>query len=63
MLVRRNLASHLQAASMCRAKLIPTDEQIQAATMHNARTFSSTTAEGGGFHAKGETVHSTRTKE
>jgi hypothetical protein len=62
-LVRRNLASHLQGASMCWAELIPTDKQIWAATMHNARTFSSTTAEGEGFCATAEEVHATRTKE
>jgi hypothetical protein len=63
MLVRRNLASHLQGASMCRVELIPTDEQIWAATMHEARTFSSTTAEGEAFCATAEEVHTTRTKE
>jgi hypothetical protein len=31
--------------------------------MHNARTFSSTTAEGEGFCATAEEVHATRTKE
>ncbi len=39
------------------------DKQIWAATMHDARTFSSTIAEGGGFHATAEEVHATRTKE
>jgi hypothetical protein len=39
------------------------NKQIQAATMHDARTFSSTTAEGEGFHATAEEVHATRTKE
>jgi hypothetical protein len=63
MLVRRNLASHLQGASICRAELIPTGKKIQAATMHDARTFSSTTAEGEGFCATAEEVHATRTKE
>jgi hypothetical protein len=48
---------------MCRAELIPTDEQIRAATMHDARTFSSTTAEGEGFCVPAEEVHATRTKE
>jgi hypothetical protein len=48
---------------MCRVKLIPTDEQIRAATMHDARTFSSTTTEGEGFCATAEEVHATRTKE
>jgi hypothetical protein len=62
-LVRRNLASHLQGASMCRAELIPTDEQIRATTMHNVRTFLSTTIEGEGFHAPSEEVYATRTKE
>jgi hypothetical protein len=63
MLVRRNLASHLQVASMCQTELIPTDKQIRAATMHDARTFSSTTAEGQGFCATAEEVHATRTNE
>jgi hypothetical protein len=44
-------------------ELIPADEQIRAATMHDARTFSSTSAEGGGFCATAEEVHATRTKE
>ncbi len=48
---------------MCRAELIPTDGQIWAATMHDARTFLSTTAEGEGFRATAEEVHATRTKE
>jgi hypothetical protein len=39
------------------------DKQIWAATMHDVRTFSSTTAEGGGFFATAEEVHATRTKE
>jgi hypothetical protein len=62
-LVGRNLASHLQGASMCRTKLITMEEQIQAATMNNARTFLSTTTEGGGLCATAEEVHATRTKE
>ncbi len=33
------------------------------ATMQDARTFSSTTAEGEGFHATAAEVHATRTKE
>ncbi len=48
---------------MCRAELIPMDKQIQAATMHDARTSLSTTAEGEGFCATAEEVHATRTKE
>ncbi len=48
---------------MSRVELIPTDEQIRVATMHNARTFLSTTAEGEGFRATAEEVHATRTKE
>ncbi len=48
---------------MCRVELIPMEKQIRAATMHDARTFSSTTAEGEGFHATAEKVHATRTKE
>jgi hypothetical protein len=39
------------------------DEQIRAATMHDARTFLSTTTEGEGFCATAEEVHATRTKE
>jgi hypothetical protein len=61
-LVMRNLASHLQGASMCQVELIP-DKQMQAATMHDARTFLSTTAEGEEFCATAEEVHATRTKE
>ncbi len=48
---------------MCRAKLIPMDEQVWAATMQDARIFSSTTAEGEGFCATAEEVHATKTKE
>jgi hypothetical protein len=48
---------------MCQEKLIPTDKQIQIVTMHNARTFFSTTAEGEGFCATAEEVHATKTKE
>jgi hypothetical protein len=61
MLVRRNLASHLQEASMCWVELIPMDKQTRAETMHDTRTFLSTTAEGEGFHATAEEVHATRT--
>jgi hypothetical protein len=48
---------------MCQAEFIPTEEQIWAATMQDARTFSSTTMEGEGFCATAEEVHATRTKE
>jgi hypothetical protein len=48
---------------MCWVELIPMDEQIQAATMHDARTFLSTSAEGEGFRATAEEVHGTMTKE
>jgi hypothetical protein len=48
---------------MCWAELIPTDKQILTATMHDARTFLSTTAEGEEFCATAEEVHATRTKE
>jgi hypothetical protein len=48
---------------MCRTELILADEQIRTATMHNARTFLSTSAEGEGFCATAEEVHATRTKE
>jgi hypothetical protein len=44
-------------------ELIPTEEQIWAATTQEARTFSSTTAEGEGFCATAEEAHATRTKE
>jgi hypothetical protein len=63
MLVRRNLASHLHGALLCRAELIPTEVQIQAATMQDARTFLSTNAEREGFCATAEEVHTMRTKE
>ena len=39
------------------------DQQIWAATMHDARTFLSTTAEDEGFCATVEEVHATRRKE
>jgi hypothetical protein len=48
MLVRRNLESHLHGALLCWAELILTEVQ---ATMQDARTFLSTTAEGEGFCA------------
>jgi hypothetical protein len=48
---------------MCWVELIPTEEEILAATMHDARIFLSTTAEGEGFHSTTEEVHATRTKE
>ena len=63
MLVRRNLASQLQRALLCQAELIPTEVQIRAATIQDARTFSSTTTEGEGFCATAEEIHATRTKE
>ncbi len=44
-------------------ELIPTDKQIQSATMQDVRTFLSTTAEGEGFCATAEEVYATRTKE
>jgi hypothetical protein len=62
-LVRRNLASHLQGASMCHAKLIPTEEQIWAATMQNAIIFLSSTAKREGFCATAEEVHATRKRK
>jgi hypothetical protein len=61
--VRRNLASHLHGALLCRAELLPTEVQIQAATMQDARTFSSTSVEGEGFCATAEEIHATRMKE
>jgi hypothetical protein len=48
---------------MCWAGLIPMEVQIQAATMHDARTVLSRTAEEEGFCATAEEVHATRTKE
>jgi hypothetical protein len=63
MLVRKNLASYLHGALLCQAELIPTEVQTWAATMQDARTFSSTTVEGEGFCATAEEVHATRTKE
>jgi hypothetical protein len=63
MLVRKNLAPHLKGSSMFWVELIPMVEQIWAATMHDARTFLSTTVEGEGFCATAEEVHATRTKE
>jgi hypothetical protein len=44
-------------------EFLQTDQQIWAATMHDARTSLSTTAEGGGFRATAEEVHATRTKK
>jgi hypothetical protein len=61
--VRRNLASHIHRAFLCRAELIPTEVQIRAATIQDARTFLSTTVEGEGFRATAEEVYATRTKE
>jgi hypothetical protein len=48
---------------MCWAELIVMDGQIQVATMHDARTFLSTTAEGRRLYATAEEVHATRTKD
>ncbi len=62
-LVRRNLASHLHGASLCRAELILTEAQIRAATMQDTRTFLSTTTKGEGFCAIAEEVYAMRTKE
>ncbi len=39
------------------------NQQVWAATMHDARTSLSTTAEGGGFRATAEEVHATKTEE
>ncbi len=50
-LVRRNLASYIHRASLYRAELIPTEVQIQAATILDARTSTTTTLEGEGFCA------------
>ncbi len=44
-------------------ELIPLEEQIRAASMQDARTFSSTTTKGEEFCAAAEEVHATRTKE
>jgi hypothetical protein len=62
-LVRRNLASHIHGASLCQAELIPTDAQIQAATILDGRIFTSTTMEGEGFCVTAEEVYATRTNE
>ncbi len=62
MLVRRNLASHIHWALLCRAELIPTEVHIWAVTIQDARTFLSATVEGGGFCAA-EEVYVTKTKE
>jgi hypothetical protein len=61
MLVRRSLASYIHIASLCQAELIPTEVQIRAATILDARMFTSTTAEEGGFCATAEEVYATRT--
>jgi hypothetical protein len=63
MLVRRNLASYIHGALLFWAEIIPTEAQIQAATIQDAKTFLSTTMEGEGFHATAEDVYATRTKE
>jgi hypothetical protein len=60
--VRRNLA-HIHGALLCQAELIPTEEQIRAATIQDARTFLFTMAEGKGFRATAEEVYATRTKK
>jgi hypothetical protein len=62
-LVRRNLASYIQGSLLCRAELIPTEAQIWAATTLDARTSTSTKAEGEGFHATAVEICATRTKE
>jgi hypothetical protein len=63
MLVRRNLASYIQGALLCWAELIPTGAQIQAATILDARMFTSTIAEGEQFCATVVEICATRTKE
>jgi hypothetical protein len=63
MLVRRNLASYLQGALLCWAELISTEAQIWAATILDARTSKSTTADGEGFCAMAVEICATRTKE
>jgi hypothetical protein len=62
MLVRRNLASNIHGASLCRAELIPTEAQIWAATIQDTRTLLSTAAKGEGLRATAE-VYATKTKE
>ncbi len=62
MLVRRNLASKIHGSLLYRADLIPTELQIRAATILDARTSTSTTAEGEGLCATAEEVYATRTK-
>jgi hypothetical protein len=48
-LVRRNLASFILGAAVCRAEFIPTEAQIRAAMTLDARALMSTTAMGGGI--------------
>ena len=63
MLVRRNLASYIQGALLCWAKLVPNQAQIRVATILDARMSMSTTAEGEGFNAMAVEICATRTKE
>jgi hypothetical protein len=62
-LVRRNQTSHIHGVSLCWAELIPTEAQIRAATIQDAKTFLSTTVEVEGFCATADEVYATRTKE
>jgi hypothetical protein len=63
MLIRRNLASYIQGASLCWAELILTEAQIWTATILNVRMSTSTTVEGEGFCATAVEICATRTKE
>jgi hypothetical protein len=63
MLVRRNLASFIQGASLCWAELIPTETQKRSATILHTRTTTSKTTEGEGFCATVVEICATRTKE
>jgi hypothetical protein len=44
-------------------RLIPTEAHIQAATIQDARTFSTTTVEGEEFYATAEEVYAIRIKD
>jgi hypothetical protein len=63
MLMRRNLSTYIQGALLCRTDLIPTEAQIRAATLLDARMSTKISAEGGGFCAKAVEICATRTKE
>jgi hypothetical protein len=62
-LVRKNLSSYIHGAFLCLAELIPTEAQIWAATILDARPSTSTTAEGEKFCATAVEIYATRTRE